>query len=67
MRADLVELTPEVFDQDLRINPILEPLHIQALVSELAVEGFILTCRLSADHFKLRKWLDRDWLLTVFA
>ena len=24
-----------------------------------------LTCRLSADHFRLRKWLFRDWLLTV--
>ena len=25
----------------------------------------MVTCRLSADHFRLRKWLFRDWLLTV--
>jgi hypothetical protein len=27
----------------------------------------LLTCRLSADHFRLRKWRSRDWLLTVVA
>jgi hypothetical protein len=33
-----------------------------------AADGDVpLTCRLSADHFRLRKWLFRDWLLTVFA
>jgi hypothetical protein len=26
-----------------------------------------MTCRLSADHFRLRKRLFQDWLLTVFA
>jgi hypothetical protein len=39
--TDLVVLTPEVFDQDLRINPVFEPLHVQALVPELAVERFV--------------------------
>ena len=43
MRTDFVELAPEVFDQDLRINPVLEPLHRQTLIAELAVEGFIHT------------------------
>ena len=41
MRSDLVVLTPEVFDHDLRIDPISEPLHVQAFVTELAVERFI--------------------------
>jgi hypothetical protein len=41
MRTDFVVLAPEVFNQDLRINPVLEPLHPQALIAELAVEGFI--------------------------
>ena len=27
----------------------------------------MVTCRHSADHFRLRKWLFRDWLLTVVA
>jgi hypothetical protein len=39
--ANFIELTPELFDQDLRINPVFEPLHAQALVPELAVEGFV--------------------------
>ena len=26
-----------------------------------------VTCRHSADHFRLRKWLFRHWLLTVVA
>lgn len=38
VRADLVVLTPEVFHQDLRICTVLEPLHAQALIPELAVE-----------------------------
>ena len=41
MWPHLIELTPELFDQDLRIYPVLEPLHVQALVPELAVEGLI--------------------------
>ena len=38
MGSDLIELTPELFDQDLRINAILELLHVQALVAEPAIE-----------------------------
>ena len=41
MRPDLVVLPPELLDEDLRIDPILEPLHAQALVPELAIEGFV--------------------------
>lgn len=41
MRSDLVVLTPEGFDQDLCIDPVLEPLQVQALVSELAIERFV--------------------------
>ena len=35
------------------------------LRAPLGQEVVLLTCRLSADHFRLRKWLFRDWLLTV--
>ena len=41
MRSNLVEPSSEVFDQDLRIDSILEPLHRQALIAELAVEAFM--------------------------
>ena len=41
MRSDLVVLAPEVFNQDLRIDSILESLQAQALISELAVERFV--------------------------
>ena len=41
MRSNLVVLTPELLDQNLRIDPILEPLHAQTLVAELAVERFV--------------------------
>ena len=41
MRTDLFELTSELFDQDLRIDPVLEPLHAEALVTELAVEALV--------------------------
>ena len=41
MRTDLIELTPELFDQDLRIDAVLEPLHRQTLVTELAIKGLI--------------------------
>jgi hypothetical protein len=27
VRLNLIELTPQLFDQDLRIDPILKPLH----------------------------------------
>ena len=43
MGSDLVVMLSPVFDHDLRINSITEPLHRQALVAELAVEGFIHT------------------------
>jgi predicted nuclease of predicted toxin-antitoxin system len=38
VRSNLVELSPELFDQDLRIDPILEPLHRHAFIAQLAVE-----------------------------
>ena len=41
MRSDLVVLTPELLDDNLRIDSVSEPLHRQALVAELAVEGFV--------------------------
>jgi hypothetical protein len=42
MRSDLVVLTPELVDRDLRIDSVSEALHAQALVAELAVKGFIV-------------------------
>jgi hypothetical protein len=42
MRSDLVVLTPELLDHNLRIDSISKPLHAQALVLELAVERFII-------------------------
>src|SRR6185437_9623181 len=41
MGAHLVELTPELFDHHLRVDPVLEPLHAQALVAKFTVEGLI--------------------------
>lgn len=41
MGPHLIELTPELFDQDLRIYPVLEPLHVQTLIPEFAVEGLV--------------------------
>jgi hypothetical protein len=38
---NLVELPPELFDQDLRIDPVLEPLHAETLVAKLAVEALV--------------------------
>ena len=40
MRSNLIELSPELFDQDLRIDPVLEPLHAETLIAEFAVEAF---------------------------
>jgi len=37
----LIELTSVLFDKDLRINPVFEPLHVQTLIPELAVEGLV--------------------------
>src|SRR6185437_2701625 len=41
MGPHLIELTPELLDQNLRIYAVLEPLHVKALVPELAVEGLV--------------------------
>ena len=41
MGSDLVVLTPELLDQNLRIDSVFEPLHIQTLVAELAVERLV--------------------------
>ena len=41
MRPDLVVVPTPVLDHDLRIDTITKPLHRQALVAELAVEGFV--------------------------
>ena len=39
MRPHLVVLAPPVLDHDPRIDPVLEPLHAEALVAELPVEA----------------------------
>jgi len=41
MGSNFIELMPELFDQDLRIDPILKPLHRETFIAKLAVEGFI--------------------------
>lgn len=41
MGSNLVVLTPPVFDDDLRIDSVSEPLHRQAFIAELAVERFV--------------------------
>ena len=41
MGSDLVVLPPELFDQYLRIGAVLEPLHRQALITQLAVERLV--------------------------
>ena len=41
MGSNLVELTPELFDQDLRIDPILKPLHRETFIAKFSIEGFI--------------------------
>src|ERR1017187_6675164 len=41
MRSDLVVLAPELFNDDLRIDSISEPLHRQALITQLAVERLV--------------------------
>ena len=51
MRTDLVVLTPELLDRDLRIDSVSEPLHRQALIAELAVEGLDRkSTRLNSSH-----------------
>jgi hypothetical protein len=39
--SNLIELTPELFDQDLGIDSILKPLHRETSIAKFAVEGFI--------------------------
>ena len=41
MGSDLVVLTPELLDQDLRIDSVFEPLHAQTLIAKLAVERLV--------------------------
>ena len=41
MRTHLVVLTPELLDQDLRIDSVFEPLHAETLIAELAVERLV--------------------------
>ena len=41
MRSDLVVLTLELFDRDLRMDSVSEPLDTESLIAELAVERFI--------------------------
>ena len=41
MWSNLIVLTPELFDQDLRIDPILKPLHRKTFIAKLAIERFI--------------------------
>ena len=60
VRSHLVVLTPELFDQDLRIDAVLEPLHRQALVAELAIEG-------SRSSRSARACLDRCTPCRCFA
>jgi hypothetical protein len=43
VRSNLVVLPPKLLDEDLRIDAVLEPLHAHALVSKLAIEGFVRT------------------------
>ena len=41
MRSDLVVVLAPALDHDLRIDSIAKPLHRQALVAKLAVEGLV--------------------------
>ena len=41
MRSNLVEVTPPILDEDLRIHPVRKPLHAQTLVPELPVEALV--------------------------
>ena len=41
MGSDLVVTLAPVFDSDLRIDSVLEPLHPETLVPELSVEAFV--------------------------
>ena len=41
MRSNLVVMPTPCFDDDLRIDPVSEPLHRKTFVAELAVERFV--------------------------
>src|SRR5690606_34486988 len=41
VRTHFVVAAPELFDHHLRVDPVLEPLHAQALVAELAIERLV--------------------------
>jgi hypothetical protein len=41
VRSNFVELTPEVFDCNLRIDSISEPLHRETFLPELSIERFV--------------------------
>jgi hypothetical protein len=55
-RSNLVELTPELFNQNLRIDPILKPLHRETFVFSKLIK---LSVRL-----EMRVWV-RALLLPV--
>jgi len=39
--SDLVVLTPELLDRDLRIDSVSEPLHRETFIAKFAVEGLV--------------------------
>ena len=41
MRADLVVVSPPLFDPDLGLDAVAKPLQAQVLVPKLAVERFV--------------------------
>ncbi len=54
MGPDSIVHLPPFFNCDLRIDPILEPLHSEAFVSELSIEAFV---RAVLPRFP---WVDRS-------
>ena len=46
MGSDLVVTLAPVFDSDLRIDSVLEPLHPETLVPELSVEALVVVEKL---------------------
>ena len=43
MWSDGVAMLPPLFDDDFGMSPVSEPLHVQAFVTQLAIEGFVHT------------------------
>ena len=66
---------PRVGGQWMGIHGIIAPIVTgwtvevtgQFYVAFLLTAMILMACRVSADHLRLRKWLFRDWLLSVFA